>query len=63
MDLEICDETHQISPDEIAFVRKLEDFAGDYLHLAKDTEMSITFVDDKRIREINRDYRNTDRGN
>lgn len=61
MDLEIYDETHQISPDEIAFVRKLEDFAGDYLHLAKDTEMSITFVDDERIREINRDYRNTDR--
>ena len=58
MDLEIYDETHQVSPEEIAFVRKLEDFAGDYLNLAPDTEMSITFVSDERIREINRDYRN-----
>ncbi|MCJ0588745.1 rRNA maturation RNase YbeY, partial [Enterococcus cecorum] len=38
----------------------LLDFAGDYLKLSPDTEMSVTFMNNAEIREINRDYRNKD---
>lgn len=60
MEIDIFDETESVKKEHEELVHSLIAFAGDYLKLAADTECSITFVDDERIREINREYRNKD---
>ncbi len=62
MDLEIYDKTEQgVSEHEQQLIRKVLDFAGKYIHLADNTEMSVTLVNNDEIQRINREYRNTDR--
>lgn len=61
MDLEIYDKVKNVSLYEISFVRDIENFAARYLNLKDDVEMSITFVNDEEIKEINKRYRNVDR--
>lgn len=60
MEIDIFDETESVQQEHTKLVHDLVSFAGDYLKLAPDTELSITFVDNARIREINREYRNKD---
>ncbi|KRL08266.1 rRNA maturation RNase YbeY [Liquorilactobacillus hordei] len=61
MDLEIFDETNQVSEEKIELVRKVLDYAGRYIKLPDDTEMSVTLMDNKRIHEINKQYRGVDK--
>ncbi|WP_413627364.1 rRNA maturation RNase YbeY [Fructilactobacillus vespulae] len=62
MDLEIYDQTKdQVSDDKIKLIKNVLDFAADELDLAANTEMSVTLVNNDRIKEINRDYRDVDR--
>lgn len=62
MDLEIYDQTKdQVSDDKIKLIKNVLDFAADELDLAANTEMSVTLVNNDRIKEINRDYRGVDR--
>jgi len=60
MEIDIFDETELVKKEHEALVHSLIAFAGDYLKLSANTECSITFVDNERIREINREYRNKD---
>ncbi|MGY3777693.1 rRNA maturation RNase YbeY [Isobaculum melis] len=60
MELDLFDETNQLSEEQIKMVQTLLDFAGGHLGLAEDTEMSVTFVNNERIQEINRTYRHKD---
>jgi len=60
MEIDIFDETESVKKEHIELVHSLIAFAGEYLKLTPDTELSITFVDNERIREINREYRNKD---
>ena len=60
---------------DLALINELEDFNEDYeevylkiireackeLDIQDDLELSVIFVDDKRIHEINREYRQIDR--
>lgn len=60
---------------DLALINELENFDDDYeniyrqiiqeacqqLHLSDDLELSVIFVNDERIHEINRDYRKIDR--
>lgn len=60
---------------DLALINELENFDDDYeniyrqiiqeacqqLHLSDDLELSVIFVNDERIHEINRDYRQIDR--
>ncbi|MBU5365010.1 rRNA maturation RNase YbeY [Enterococcus devriesei] len=60
MDITFIDETEELSEDKIKEIDGVLQFAADYLKLPKDTEMSVTFMDNAAIRVINRDYREKD---
>ncbi|MDU6522941.1 rRNA maturation RNase YbeY [Enterococcus devriesei] len=60
MDITFIDETEELSEDKIKEIDGVLQFAADYLKLPKDTEMSVTFMDNAAIRVINRDYRGKD---
>ncbi|KRN29525.1 hypothetical protein IV38_GL000410 [Lactobacillus selangorensis] len=61
MDIEIVDETKQVDEAHLKMAHDLLEFAGSYMKLAADTEMSVTFVSDDKIHQINLEYRQTDR--
>lgn len=60
MEITFIDEQHLLTEEKLNEIADLLDFAGDYLKLIPDTEMSVTFMNNAEIREINRDYRNKD---
>ncbi|MGM0215210.1 rRNA maturation RNase YbeY [Enterococcus sp. AZ109] len=60
MDITFIDETSEVSQDKITEIDELLQFAADYLKIPEDTEMSVTFMDNKGIQVINRDYRGKD---
>ncbi|MDT2795943.1 rRNA maturation RNase YbeY [Enterococcus cecorum] len=60
MEITFIDEQHLLTEEKLNEIAELLDFAGDYLKLKPDTEMSVTFMNNAEIREINRDYRNKD---
>ncbi|KRM91025.1 rRNA maturation RNase YbeY [Liquorilactobacillus cacaonum] len=61
MDLEIFDETKSVSEKRIDLVKNVLDYAGKYINLPDDTEMSVTLMDNERIHEINKQYRGVDK--
>lgn len=60
MELVIFDETGRVSDEHLQLIEALLDYAAEWLELEPDTEMSVTLVDNQKIREINREYRNKD---
>lgn len=60
MDITFIDETNKIKEQELKEVENLLQFAADFLKIAGDTEMSVTFMDNAGIQIINRDYRGKD---
>lgn len=60
MDLAVMDHTHQLPEKDQQLVIDLLEFAGKQLNLDEETEMSVTFVDNNEIQEINREYRHKD---
>ena len=61
MDLEVYDETQKVSPEMIQLIKDVLDFAGNYISLPANTEMSVTLMDNERIHEINKEYRGVDK--
>lgn len=60
MDVAMMDHTNQLDEKYQQLVLDILNFAGDALSLADDTEMSVTFVDNDEIQNINREYRDKD---
>lgn len=62
MDITIVDKTNKITDEQLKLVSDIIDFASETpsLELADDTEMSVTFVTNEEIHEINREYREKD---
>lgn len=60
MEITFIDEQNLLTEEKLNEIADLLDFAGEYLKLSSDTEMSVTFMNNAEIREINRDYRNKD---
>jgi len=60
LEITFIDETKKVSKDELEDIDRLLQYAADYLKLPENSEMSITFMDNKRIQVINRDYRGKD---
>jgi probable rRNA maturation factor len=60
MDLTMIDETGKVSAEEIKQTTDLLEFAGNFLELPEDTQMSVTFMDNAQIQEINKEYRGKD---
>ncbi|WP_034994586.1 rRNA maturation RNase YbeY [Liquorilactobacillus vini] len=61
MDLEIYDDTKQIDHRWIELIKAVLEYAGNYLKLPEDTEMSVTLMDDEHIHQINKKYRGVDK--
>ncbi|KRN88870.1 rRNA maturation RNase YbeY [Ligilactobacillus ceti] len=61
MDLEIYDETQQVSKEQIALIEDILEFAGKELDLPENTEMSVTLMDNEAIHKINKEYRGVDK--
>ncbi|MBU5669952.1 rRNA maturation RNase YbeY [Peptoniphilus sp. MSJ-1] len=51
----------EITEEMTSLIEKSVDMVLEVLELDKDVEVSISFVSDDEIRELNRDYRNVDR--
>ena len=54
------DETEKVSEEKIKEIEDLLQFAASHLNLPEETEMSVTFMDNAAIQEINRVYRGKD---
>ena len=61
MDLEIYDDTKNVPEEKIKLIEDVLNFAGSYLKLPENTEMSVTLMDNEHIHEINKKYRGVDK--
>lgn len=61
MDLEIYDDTKNVPEEKIKLIEDILNFAGSYLKLPENTEMSVTLTDNEHIHEINKKYRGVDK--
>lgn len=61
MDIQIYDHTKEEPKENIELIQNVLEFAGNYLKLAKNTEMSVTLMHNDEIHEINKTYRQVDR--
>lgn len=61
MNIAILDETGVMDSRYKSQLKKIAKSALKNLNAPKDSELSISFIDDKRMRELNRTYRNIDR--
>lgn len=60
MELTFIDDTSKVTAEQQVEITEILVVAADKLGLPEDTEMSITFMDNKAIQEINREYRDKD---
>ncbi|QBO37319.1 rRNA maturation RNase YbeY [Periweissella cryptocerci] len=62
MDLALIDNTKEhVSDEHQQLVHDVLEFAGNYIKLPEDTEMSVTFMNNDEIQKYNRDYRGVDK--
>ena len=59
--MEIYDDTKNIPEEKIKLIEDILNFAGSYLKLPENTEMSVTLMDNEHIHEINKKYRGVDK--
>lgn len=60
LELDLMDETNSISEETVALVGKVLQSAADQLAVKDGCEVSVTFVTNDAIQEINKTYRNKD---
>lgn len=60
LDMDMQDQTDELLEADIKFVEELVNFAANMEKVGDESELSITFVSNEEIREINRDYRGKD---
>jgi probable rRNA maturation factor len=60
LSIDFVDETGQLSDKENKMIKGILDFAAGKEEVDEGSEVSVTFVSDERIREINREYRDKD---
>lgn len=61
LNIDFLDETNELQENDIAKIEELINFAASKESVEPESEVSITFVTNERIREINREYRDKDR--
>lgn len=60
MQIDFSDQTNQLSEEDLAVYEKLAQFVAQKEEVADNTELSINFVDNAEIKQLNRDYRQKD---
>jgi probable rRNA maturation factor len=58
--IDLVDETDQLSEEQLQDIEKLLNFAAEKEKIEDNSEVSVTFVSNERIHEINREYRDKD---
>jgi probable rRNA maturation factor len=58
--IDLVDETNELSVEQIEEIEKLLNFAAKNQKVEDNSEVSVTFVTNERIHEINREYREKD---
>lgn len=58
--IDLIDETMELSDKDTTYIIELLNFAATMEKVQPETEVSLTFVSNEKIREINREYRNKD---
>ncbi|MFJ7637248.1 rRNA maturation RNase YbeY [Peribacillus sp. NPDC097264] len=58
--MDLIDETNEVTEKGQQLVESILQFAANKENIEEGTELSVTFVDNKRIQEINKEYRNKD---
>ena len=58
--VDFLDETNAVLDEHMEEIEKLLNFAAAKLAIEEGSEVSVTFVTNERIKEINREYRNKD---
>ncbi|MDQ0156340.1 rRNA maturation RNase YbeY [Robertmurraya andreesenii] len=60
LNIDFLDETDEISEEMVQKLEELLNFAAEKENVESDSELSVTFVSNERIQEINRGYRGKD---
>ncbi|WP_188376780.1 rRNA maturation RNase YbeY [Halobacillus andaensis] len=60
MHIDFHDETNSVDEAFVDLVERVIQFAGEKENIAGENELSVTFVDNKEIQELNRNYRQKD---
>lgn len=60
LNIDFLDETNEISEEQTAYIGNLLNFAAKYEEIKEECEVSVTFVSNEKIQEINKEYRNKD---
>lgn len=58
--IDLVDETNELSEEQLEEIEKLLNFAAQKESVEDNSEVSVTFVTNERIHEINREYRDKD---
>ena len=58
--IDFIDETEEVQEEYVGLIREILEKAAQMEEIEDGAELSVTFVDNERIREINRDYRDKD---
>lgn len=61
MDIQTFDHTKEENTKNLELITDILEFAGNYLHLDEETEISVTLMHNDEIHQINKEYRNVDR--
>lgn len=59
--IDFIDETNEVEQQNIERLEQLLNFAAEKENIGENCELSVTFVTNERIREINKEYRNIDK--
>jgi probable rRNA maturation factor len=60
LEIDFLDEINELEQHELEEVEKLLNYAAEAENVQAGSELSVTFVSNERIQEINRDYRDKD---
>ena len=60
LQIDLTDETEELTEKDISLVEELLTFAARKENIEESTELSVTFVNNKTIRDINKNYRQKD---
>jgi probable rRNA maturation factor len=61
LEIDFLDETNTLANEELAQIERIINFAAEKLEVENGSEISITFVSNEKIQEINREYRQKDK--
>ncbi|BDG46474.1 MULTISPECIES: rRNA maturation RNase YbeY [Parageobacillus] len=60
LNIDFIDETNEVTKEQMDIIKRLLNYAAEIEHVPNGAEVGISFVDNERIRIINRDYRGKD---